>query len=357
MNSLKRIVLTGGGTAGHVTPNIALIPQLQKEGWDIHYIGTYTGIEKRLIEPLGIPYYPISSGKLRRYLDIKNFTDPFRVLKGAGESLTLLRKLKPSIVFSKGGFVSVPVVFAGWANRVPVIIHESDMTPGLANRLSIPFSTQVCVNFPETLAHLPKKKTILTGTPIRCELFQGDPEKGRELCNFDNKKPVLLMMGGSLGSVKINRCLREALKDLLPTFQIIHLCGKGNLDTSLIGQRGYQQFEYVQQELPHLFALADVILSRGGANAISELVALQKPHLLIPLSVHQSRGDQLLNARSFEKQGYSKVLEEEEMTSTRLAENIHTLYKEKDKYIQNMQKSKLTNGIENVMQQIRKWGV
>lgn len=354
---MKRIVLTGGGTAGHVTPNIALIPQLKKEGWDIHYIGTHTGIEKRLIEPLKIPYYGISSGKLRRYMDIKNFTDPFRVLKGSGEAIALLKKLKPTVVFSKGGFVTVPIVLAGWVHKIPVIIHESDITPGLANRISIPFSTQVCANFPETLEHLPKKKRVLTGTPIRQELFQGDPEQGRKLCSFDNKKPVLLMMGGSLGSVKINHCLREALSELLPFFQIVHLCGKGNVDPSLAGQKGYCQFEYVQTELPHLFAAADIILSRGGANAISELLALKKPHLLIPLSAQNSRGDQILNAQSFAKQGYSKVLQEEEMTPQRLAKDIQDVYEHRHQYMKNMKKSNLTNGIENVMEQIRKWGI
>ncbi|NMA84161.1 MAG: undecaprenyldiphospho-muramoylpentapeptide beta-N-acetylglucosaminyltransferase [Epulopiscium sp.] len=351
---MKRIILTGGGTAGHVTPNIALIPHLQKEGWDIHYIGSENGIEKRLIEPLKIPYYGIASGKLRRYIDIKNFTDPFRVLKGSTEAIGLIKELKPSIVFSKGGFVSAPVVFAGWANRVPVIIHESDITPGLANKLSIPFSTQICANFPETLQHLPKNKGVLTGTPIRQELFQGDPEKGRKLCNFDNEKPVLLMMGGSQGSIKINQNLRDALSELLLHFQVVHLCGKGNLEPSLQSQKGYQQFEYLQEELPHVFALADIILSRAGANAIFELVALKKPHLLIPLSLQSSRGDQIQNAKSFQSRGYSKVLQEEELTPYRLTQEIKDLYKNRQQYIDNMKNSNLTEGIQKVMEQIRK---
>ena len=173
---MKRIILTGGGTAGHVTPNIALLPRLKELGYDIHYIGSYTGIEKELIEQFHIPYHGISSGKLRRYFSMQNFTDPFRVLKGFGEANRLIKTLKPDVIFSKGGFVSVPVVLAGKKCHVPTIIHESDMTPGLANKLSIPSATKVCCNFPETLKYLPADKAVLTGSPIRRELLKGNKE-------------------------------------------------------------------------------------------------------------------------------------------------------------------------------------
>ena len=192
---MKKIVLTGGGTAGHVTPNIALIPELKKAGYEIYYIGSYEGIEKKLIEKLGIPYYGISSGKLRRYIDLKNISDPFKVLKGFAQARKLLKKIKPDVVFSKGGFVSVPVVVAAKSRKIPCIIHESDMTPGLANKICIPCAVRVCTNFPETLKHLPAEKAVLTGSPIREELFKGDKEKGLKFCGFDNSKPVILIIG------------------------------------------------------------------------------------------------------------------------------------------------------------------
>ena len=265
---MKRIVLTGGGTAGHVTPNIALMPKLRELGYDIQYIGSYDGIEKKLIEELGVPYYGISSGKLRRYFDMKNFTDPFRVVKGFFQEKSQLKKLKPDIIFSKGGFVSVPVVQAAKQLHIPVIIHESDMTPGLANKLAIPAATKVCCNFPETVPYLPAGKAVVTGSPIRAELRSGNRLAAAKFCNFTFDKPVLLIIGGSLGSVAVNQAIRGILPELLKTFQVIHLCGKGNLDPSLEGTAGYVQFEYIKQELADLFAFADVVVSRAGANAI-----------------------------------------------------------------------------------------
>ena len=293
---MKHIVLTGGGTAGHVTPNIALIPKLKEAGYKISYIGSYDGMERKLIEDLGIPYYGISSGKLRRYFDPKNFSDPFRVVKGYFEAKKLLKKLKPNVVFSKGGFVSVPVVLAAKACKVPALIHESDMTPGLANKLCIPSAATVCCNFPETVKCLPENKAVLTGTPIRQELLSGDAREGLKFCGFNAAKPVILVIGGSLGSVAVNNAVRSILPELLKDFQVIHLCGKDKLDASLNGTEGYVQFEYIKDELPDLFAAADLIISRAGANAICEISALAKPNILIPLSANASRGDQILNA-------------------------------------------------------------
>ena len=329
---MKHIVLTGGGTAGHVTPNIALIARLKEEGYKISYIGSYTGIEKTLIEEQGIPYYGISSGKLRRYFDLKNFTDPFRVLKGFGEARKLLKKLQPDIVFSKGGFVSVPVVVAAGRLKIPTIIHESDMTPGLANKLCIPSAVKVCCNFPETKSHLPEGKAVVTGTPIRQELLSGDPQKGRDFTGFTSDKPVILIIGGSLGAQAVNTAVRNILPQLLPEFQVVHLCGKGKKDESLTGLTGYVQYEYIEKELADLFAMADIVISRAGANAICELQALKKPNLLIPLSANASRGDQILNARSFEKQGFSMVLEEEEITDQVLLHAVKKLFENRDTY-------------------------
>ncbi|MBR4113953.1 MAG: undecaprenyldiphospho-muramoylpentapeptide beta-N-acetylglucosaminyltransferase, partial [Anaerotignum sp.] len=311
----KKILLTGGGTAGHVTPNLALLPYLKAEGYEIVYIGSEKGIERTLIEAEGIPYYSISTGKLRRYLSKENVKDMFRVVKGISEAKKLIKKLKPDLVFSKGGFVAVPVVLGAKSNNVPVIIHESDITPGLANKIAMPSARVVCSTFPETLQYVPKGKGVHTGTPIRKELFTGEREKGLNACGFSGKKPVLLMMGGSLGAVKLNNCLREILPVLTETFDIIHLCGKGNLDETLANRADYKQFEYVSDGLNDLFAAADFIVSRAGSNSISEFLALKKPHLLIPLSAKASRGDQILNAASFEKQGFARVLQEEEMTA------------------------------------------
>lgn len=329
---MKHIVLTGGGTAGHVTPNIALMGRLKEQGYQISYIGSYNGIEKTLIEELGIPYYGISSGKLRRYFDLKNFTDPFRVLKGFSEARKLLKQLKPDVVFSKGGFVTVPVVVAAGRLKIPAIIHESDMTPGLANKLCIPSAVKVCCNFPETKAHLPEGKAVVTGTPIRPELLQGDAAKGRDFTGFTSEKPVIMIIGGSLGAQAVNDAVRRILPDLLKDFQVVHLCGKGKRDDSKNDLKGYVQYEYIESELADLFAMADIVISRAGANAICELQALKKPNLLIPLSANASRGDQILNARSFEKQGFSMVLEEEAITDEVLLKAIHDLYAHRETY-------------------------
>lgn len=349
---MKKIVLTGGGTAGHVTPNIALLPSLAEAGFEVHYIGSYNGIEKKLIEDMGIPYYGISSGKLRRYFDVKNFSDPFRVLKGLGEADRILRKIKPEIVFSKGGFVTVPVVIAAKKNHIPAIIHESDMTPGLANKLCIPSASKVCCNFRETFDLLPEGKAVLTGTPIRRELFEGNAGKAAEFCGLSADRPTILIIGGSSGSVVINNIVRESLDDILPNFQIIHLCGKDHLDSKLNGKKGYAQFEYISKELRDLFALSDLVVSRAGANAICELLALKKPNILIPLSRAASRGDQILNAKSFKKNGFSYVIEEEELSKTSLLNAIRDVAAHKEQYIQAMQESEMSDSIGTIMKLI-----
>ena len=345
---MKRIVLTGGGTAGHVTPNIALLPRLKELDYEVHYIGSYDGIEKKLIEELKIPYYGISSGKLRRYFDWKNFTDPFRVVKGYAEARHLLKKLKPDVVFSKGGFVAVPVVLAAKHCNIPVIIHESDMTPGLANKLAMPSASRVCCNFPETLEYLPKEKAVLTGSPIRQELRQGNKLAALDFCGFTANKPTLMIIGGSLGAANVNAAIRGILPELLKTFQVVHLCGKGKLDDTLTGTEGYVQFEYIKEELADLFALSDVVVSRAGANAICELLDLRKPALLIPLGSSASRGDQILNAESFRSQGFCEVLTEDVMTAQLLLDTILKLYHSRADYVQAMEKSELSNAIETI---------
>lgn len=350
---MKKIVLTGGGTAGHVTPNMALIERLRAEGYDISYIGSLNGIEKKLIEGMGIPYYGISTGKFRRYLDIKNITDPFRVIKGFGQAKKLLKQIKPDAVFSKGGYVAVPVVFAAKRKKIPAIIHESDMTPGLANKLCIPKATKVCCNFEETMKYLPAEKAVHTGTPLRKELFTGSREKGLELNGFKPDRPVLLTVGGSTGAAAVNKAVRSVSGELLKTFNIIHICGKGKTDPAFDNVDGMKQYEYVSDDLKDMFAAADIIISRAGANAVAELLALKKPNLLIPLSAAASRGDQILNARAFEKNGYSAVLEEEKVTDETLLEAVKELYENREKYIAAMSKAKEADATETIYGLIR----
>lgn len=350
---MKKIVLTGGGTAGHVTPNMALIERLREEDFDISYIGSYNGIEKTLIEGMGVKYYGISSGKLRRYFSLKNISDPFRVLKGCFEASKLIKKIKPDIVFSKGGFVAVPVVFAAGMRKIPVIIHESDMTPGLANKLCIGKAKKVCCNFEETLNFLPEGKAVHTGTPLRKELFTGDRTKGLSFCGFDGTKPVIMIVGGSTGAAKVNEAVRNLLPTLLKTYDVIHLCGKGKCDIVYDNTPGYRQYEYISAELKDMFAAADLVISRAGANAVCELLALAKPNILVPLSAAASRGDQILNAESFERNGYSYVIQEEDLTNETLLEAIGSVFANRDTYIEAMKSSTQNDATETIVQMLK----
>lgn len=350
---MKRIILTGGGTAGHVTPNIALLPSLKEAGYEVFYIGSYNGIEKKLIEDLEIPYYGISSGKLRRYKSLKNLSDPFRVLKGYFQARSLMKKIRPDILFSKGGFVSVPVALAAAHKKVPVIIHESDMTPGLANRIAMKSATKICCNFPETVQYLPAEKAVLTGSPIRHELLLGNKMAGLDLCHFNTEKPIILVVGGSTGAVRVNEAVRAILPELLKKFQVVHLCGKDKMDERLKNTPGYIQFEYISKEMRDLFAMCDIVISRAGANAICELLALKKPNLLIPLSANASRGDQILNANSFREHGYSSVLTEENLTPETLLKAVNDLYENRYNFINNMAMSEQSDAITKIMDLIQ----
>ncbi|PZU95875.1 MAG: undecaprenyldiphospho-muramoylpentapeptide beta-N-acetylglucosaminyltransferase [Pseudanabaena sp.] len=346
-----KIVLTGGGTAGHVSPNIALAPSLEAEGWEIVYIGSKNGIEQKLVSEARLPYYGISSGKLRRYFSWENFIDPFKVIKGIFDAYFAIAKIKPQVIFSKGGFVTVPVILASWLHRVPIIIHESDFSSGLANRLSIPFASKVCVTFPETAQKLAKyaTKVIHTGLPIRPEILDGEASRGREFCGFTKDLPVLFVVGGSTGSAKINQAVRATLDEITTKYQVVHACGKGNLDESLNGHHHYRQFEYLGKELADVLAIADLVVSRSGANAVFEFLALRKPNLLIPLSKVSSRGDQILNAQSFQSRGYSAVLLEENLTSASLLSAIADLDARRDEYVLNMQQSQDIDAIAQIV--------
>ncbi len=349
---MKKILLTGGGTAGHVTPNLALLPALQQAGYHTAYMGSFDGIERRLIEEAGLLYMPISTGKLRRYLDSQNLTDPFRVIKGFFQARRYLKSYAPQVVFSKGGFVSVPVVRAAASLGIPCVLHESDLSPGLANRLCIPVAYGICCNFPETLQELPKGKARITGTPIRRELMGGDAMTGRKRCGFGPDKPVLLVMGGSQGAASVNQAIRAILPDLLSDFYVAHLCGPGKVDNMLLTRAGYKQIEYAKEDLKDLLAMADIVVSRAGANAICELAALRKPALLIPLPSSRSRGDQIQNARSFAAQHFSALLEEDYLTEQRLLEEIQSLYCQRASYIETLSQGQMPDAIPAILSMI-----
>ncbi len=348
----KTLVLTGGGTAGHVMPHLALAPRLRERGWSLHYLGSAEGPERGLAEGAGIPFHGVSTGKLRRYFSWKNFTDPFRVVWGVAEAYSLLGRLRPQAVFSKGGFVAVPVVYAAFLRRIPVVLHESDLTPGLANRLCLPFCRRVCAGFPETLEHLPRGKAVLTGTPVRGDLLSGTRDAGLGKLGFSPRKPVLLIMGGSQGASALNRLVREALPRLLEHYQIVHLCGPKRLDSLLKAIPDYRQFEFLGGELADVLAAADFVVSRAGANSLFELLALRKPALLIPLPMTASRGDQILNAQSFEKRGFAKMLRQEDLTLESLLRNLEILDREAANLRRNMEASDLPHGTDEILRVI-----
>lgn len=332
-----KIVFTGGGTAGHVTPNLALIEAARKEGWQLHYIGSHGGVEEGMVKAVNVFFHPISSGKLRRYFSWKNFLDPFRVMRGVLQSWLLLRHLDADIVFSKGGFVAFPVVFAAWLRRIPVVAHESDMSPGLANRLSLPFVNRICVNSAESRALFKRQDRVeVTGTPIRSQLFKGSRQAGLMLCNFNQDKLCLLVTGGSLGAQIVNRVIRDALPELNQRYQVIHLCGKGNRDNTLDNNPEYYQCEYASEAMADLLAASDVIVSRAGANTLYEILALKKPHVLIPLSAKASRGDQIQNAQHFEKKQISIVIKEEQFTPQTLAVALEQVHQDYDTLVVRM---------------------
>ena len=350
-----KIILTGGGTAGHVTPHLSIIPRLQQDGHEIHYIGTENGMEASIMaEVEGVTYHAIPAGKLRRYHDWKNFSDMFRAVQGVREARKIIKKVKPDIVFSKGGYVGLPVVIAAKECRVPALIHESDMTSGLANRLCLPFAKALLTTFPET-ANAVGKKGIYVGAPIRKELFDGDRARGQRLFGFDESKPVLLVMGGSSGAQAINRAVRGILEELTSCFQVLHICGHGNLYDIYERTPGYLQTEYLHAEMADALACADVVVSRAGSNSICELLALRKPSLLIPYPSAASRGDQEVNAASFERRGFARVLEQKDLTGETLMEKIVEVYHDRGEMIDCMRREQIVNGSDRIVELIYRY--
>ncbi|TXS00004.1 undecaprenyldiphospho-muramoylpentapeptide beta-N-acetylglucosaminyltransferase [Bacillus sp. SH7-1] len=336
----KKILFTGGGTAGHVMINMVLIPKFMEKGWGVEYIGSQNGIEKLLVQ--NVKYNIVSTGKLRRYWDLENFKDPFKIIKGCIQSYKLMKRIKPDVIFSAGGFVSVPVVIGAWMNKVPVIIREPDSTLGLANKIALPFTTKLCTTFPQTGENVSNEKKVYVGPIVREEIERGNVLRGRSYCKFKQDKPVLLIMGGSQGAQWINDMVRKSLETLLLNFNIVHMCGKGKIDSS-IGVEGYMQFEYIGEELPHILNMASVVISRAGSTAISELLFLKKPMLLIPLTNSSSRGDQVLNAEYFSRQGYAEVILQDRVSTNTFIHAVNKLYTNKERYIQNMNGYKKTN--------------
>ena len=353
MKKTLKIVLTGGGTAGHVMPHIALLPDMKDRNWLVSYIGS-SGIEKKLMKEQGIPFYEIPTGKLRRYLSVENFTDLFKILGGIFASFRHLIKLKPDVVFSKGGFVSVPVSVAARLLSIPVVTHESDVTPGLANKLITPLASKIIYAFPETARYLPSAKSISGGIPVRKELHNGSRSKALSLCGFteEDTRPVILCMGGSQGAKSLNEAIEKALPELSQRFRIIHLTGSGK--SLSISHEAYKGFEFVSKELKDLLSLADIVLGRAGANSIFELLELRKPMILVPLVVG-SRGDQVLNAQSFAKEGWAMVLEEKNLNPDSLLSTLDQLLAKKDIFIESMNKNRSLQSVELTMNVLSKF--
>jgi len=318
-----KIVVVGGGTAGHVLPTLPVIAALALDGHDICYIGTRSGLEEGLVAEAQCTYRGITAGKLRRYASLKNLLDMFRVIAGIVQALWLMLRLRPDVVFSKGGFVSFPVVFAAWLCRVPVVAHESDITPGLANRFAAPFVSTLCTSFPSTVMTEQKCKVVHTGTPLRASITGGNRAAGRALVGIGDAQSLLVVTGGSLGAERLNELVRESLDALCDEFFVFHVCGAGKFIP--IKRKNYQQAEYVADGWGDILAAADVVISRAGANALFELVSLGKKNLLIPLSRAASRGDQIENAEFASAQGWSLVIAEEAVTTPGLMEGLNSL--------------------------------
>ncbi|MBI5975463.1 undecaprenyldiphospho-muramoylpentapeptide beta-N-acetylglucosaminyltransferase [Staphylococcus canis] len=338
---MVKIVFTGGGTVGHVSVNLSLIPTAEAKGHETFYIGSKQGIEKEMImsQLPNTPYYTISSGKLRRYLSFENLKDIFKVLKGIIDARKILKREKPDMLFSKGGFVSVPVVLAAKSLNIPTIIHESDLTPGLANKIALKFAKKLYTTFEETLKYVPRSKSEFIGAVIRDNLKSGNKEKGYQFTQLSPNKKTLLVMGGSMGSSKINKAIRDNLDSLLKDYQIIHLTGKGLKDDT-IKREGYVQYEFIKDELNDLLAITDFVVSRAGSNAIYEFLTLRIPMLLIPLGLDQSRGDQIDNASHFEQKGYATMIDESELSAQTLLDSITKLNHNKEQYVHNMESFK-----------------
>ena len=319
---MSTVILTGGGTAGHCTPNLALIPYLRNDFEKIFYIGSENGIEKKLAENAGLEYYGVPCAKLSRSFTPENFAIPFKVFSGVRKAGAILDRLRPDVVFSKGGYVALPVVIAAKKRKIPVVAHESDYSPGLANRISARYCKKVLTSFPETAKDF--KNGEYVGSPVRDGIFGVPKDHALAFFGLTGEKPVLLVTGGSLGAQAINAAVSDALKELLPRYDIIHICGKGNLPEEK-PQGGYRVYEFLDR-MEYAFACADACVTRAGANSLFEIMSLKIPAVLIPLPKGASRGDQILNAKYFQKKGLAYVLDQSALTAESLAFAVNSVY-------------------------------
>jgi UDP-N-acetylglucosamine--N-acetylmuramyl-(pentapeptide) pyrophosphoryl-undecaprenol N-acetylglucosamine transferase len=324
------IAITGGGTGGHIFPNAAIIEELNKRGVrEIIWLGAGQGKEREWAEKLNVRFFGICTGKLRRYFSLKNITDLMGVIFGVFQSFFILLRHRPSVLFSKGGFVSVPPVVASWLLRVPIITHESDIEPGLATKIISRFASVVCVSFEDTESFFIKKKVVHTGNPVRSFVKDGDREKGLQFLGFQKDLPVVFVIGGSLGAASINSAVREMCNTHKLNFNLAHQCGRGNLDKDLLRKDMYFPLEFVEKEMGDVLAAADLVVSRAGAGAIFEIGYMKKPSILVPLPKSKSRGEQIENAHYFEKNGASLIVRDENLNGGVLYETINRLLSDK----------------------------
>ena len=351
MGQNKTIVITGGGTAGHITPNIPLIKEFVAQHWNVHCIILDNDFERRLLDFPEIKFHKISAGKLRRYFDFKNFLDALIIIKAIFHSYVLIKKIKPNIIFSKGGYIAFPVVLSGWLNRIPVIIHESDSTPSLTTKMCILFARLVCKGFDETKGWefpLLFKKTVYTGIPLRDDILQV-----KHLKYADGHKLRIFIMGGSLGAVIINKVVRNNILVLTKYFEIYHVCGKNKIGKAYKNVSGYHQYGFVHKEITKLLSKIDLVVCRGGATTLQEMLYLKIPMLVIPLVKRVSRGEQIANAIYFANKGVAEVLFEEKLSCKTLLDKLFYMQKNINKYKHNMQKSKLPDSTMKIIRLIR----
>ena len=349
MNDSKKICLVGGGSAGHVFPALAISSRLLENGWEIEFIGSRSGLERRLLANSAFTVREIFSGKLRRYWSFRNFSDVFLVIIGFLQSLFLLWRFRPDVLFSKGGFVSVPVVYAAALLRIPTIAHESDYSPGLANRLAAPFLKAFCVTFSDTRLNWFRNRLVHTGNPVRTEFLSADSERGKAFIG-KNVGNILLILGGSQGSETINKIVRETLEELSHHFLVVHICGPGKKVESNL--ENYVQFEFVRKEMADLLAAADLVVSRAGSNSLFEIIAMKKPNILVPLGLSSSRGDQILNARYAKEKGWSAVITEDSLTSETFLQELFLLKENSNVYLENLSGFEPKESVERIITEI-----
>ena len=369
MKDLK-IAFTGGGSAGHVTPNLALIDAISAQGAHAVYFGRAESIEADLLSRVDhVPFCQIPSERLRRYFHWGNFVMPLYVLAGVWKSFWGMRRHRPQALFSKGGFVALPVVMGAWLNRIPVVIHESDGSLGLANRLSLPFARVVCLGQARALKRVKHRDVRHTGSPVRQAFLSPSPERAIEAFALHAQDPLLVVFGGSQGAMSVNRALRQALPELSEKYEIFHVCGRGGLviefsatdqEMSTDGTQhalteSYHQVEYIHEGFADLLSAAHIIIGRAGANGIAEMIAVKRPALLIPLPSASSRGDQLLNAEDFAEAGFGEMIRDEELTATRLIgalQNVEDHYNEYYVSLERQASSEGTSTLINVLKEV-----